>query len=130
MIVTAICISITACEIRGDKQIENSGIANFYITTGSVQSIVLKAQQNIIDVMTYVVTGETLKVGLLKNVSIQNHEEISFDIVIPSINRIDLDGVENFFLSGADQDALAINLVGVGNVNSYDMRADTCTIFS
>ncbi|MFC2113102.1 GIN domain-containing protein, partial [Bacteroidota bacterium] len=97
---------------------------------GSTQSVVLKAQQNIIDVMTYTVTGQTLQVGVKDNTSIENHEEIRFDITISSISNIDLVGVGDFVFSGADQDELAINLTGVGNVNAYDMKVRTCTINS
>ena len=86
------------------NKIDNSGVANFYITIGTPQSVVLKAQQNIIDVMTYEVAGQTLKVRQEENVSIENHEEIRFDITLPSITGIELSGVGDFLLSGDDQD--------------------------
>ncbi len=111
-------------------KIENAGVANFYITIGSPQSVELKAQQNIIDVMTYEVVGYTLKIGIEDGVSIDSQEEIRFDITIPSITRIDLTGVGDFVLSGEDQDELIINLTGVGNVLAYDMKVDACTITS
>ena len=103
-------------------------MANFYITIGSPQSVELKAQQNIMDVMTYEVINQTLTVGVEKNVSIENHEEIRFDITIPSISMIDLEGVGDFILSGSDQ--LTIILMGVGNVEAYDMKVRYCTITS
>lgn len=111
-------------------KIENTGVANFYITIGSPQSVVLKAQQNIIDVLTYEVVGQTLKVGVEDNVSLGNHEEIRFDITVPSITNIVLIGVGNYILSGDDQDELTINLIGVGNVDAYDMKVGTCIINS
>lgn len=111
-------------------KIENIGVANFYITIGSPQSVILKAQQNIMDVMTHEVTDQTLKVGLEKNVSIENHEEIRFEITVPAMTRIELVGVGDFVLSGDDQDELTIVLTGVGNVEAYDMKAGICTITS
>lgn len=112
------------------NKIENIGVANFYITIGSPQEVVLKAQQNIIDVMTYEVINQTLKVGLKENVSLENHEEIRFDITIPAINQIELVGVGDFTLSGADQDDLSILLTGVGHVNAFEMKVSTCVISS
>jgi hypothetical protein len=117
-------------DLSAFSKIENTGVANFYITIGSPQSVVIKAQQNIMDVMTYQVTNETLKVGLEKNTSIENHEEIRFDITIPAISSIKLTGVGDFELSGDDQDALIIDLEGVGNVDAFEMRVGTCTITS
>jgi len=110
------------------SKIANSGVANFYITIGSPQSVILKAQQNIIDVMTYEVKGQTLDIGLEKNVSIENHEEIRFEITIPTISEIELTGVGDFYLSGDDQDELTINFTGVGNVESFDMKVGSCYI--
>ncbi len=117
-------------DLSSFNKIENTGVANFNITIGSPQSVVLKAQQNIIDVMTWEVTGQTLKVGLEDNVSISNHEEIRFDITVPSFTRIDLIGVGDFVLSGDEQDVLTITITGVGNVLAYDMKVGTCTITS
>lgn len=110
------------------NKIENVGVANFYITIGSPQSVVLKAQQNIIDVMTYDVVDQTFEVGLQENVSIENHEEIRFDITMESINQIELIGVGDFNLSGDDQEELTINVTGVGNIKAFDMKVGTCTI--
>lgn len=110
------------------NNIDNSGVANFYITIGTPQSVVLKAQQNIIDVMTYEVADQTLFVGLEKNVSIENHEEIRFDITLPSIIGIELSGVGDFLLSGDDQDDLTIDFTGVGNLEAFDMKVGTCYI--
>lgn len=110
------------------NKIENVGVANFYITIGSPQSVVLKAQQNIIDVMTYEVVNQTFEVGLQENVSIENHEEIRFDITMESINEIELIGVGDFILAGDDQDELTINVTGVGNIKAFDMRVGICSI--
>jgi len=115
-------------DLSSFNKIELTGVANFYINIGSPQSVVLKAQQNIIDVMTYEVVNQSLKVGHEKNVSIENHEEIRFDITIPAISNIELTGVGDFMLSGDDQGELTITLTGVGNIKAYEMKVETCNI--
>jgi len=117
-------------DLTSFDKIENTGVANFYITIGSSPSVKLKAQQNIIDVMTYEVVGQTLKVGLEEDVSLENHEEIRFNITIPSITNIKLTGVGDFVLSGPDQEELTINFTGFGNVKAFDMKVGTCNITS
>jgi hypothetical protein len=118
----------TNLDLSSFTGIENTGVANIYVTIGTPQSVVLKAQQNIIDVMTWEVRDNTLEIGVDKNVSIENSEEIRFDITIPSLTKVDLAGVGDFILSGDDQDELTIKLTGVGNVESYDMRTGICNI--
>jgi hypothetical protein len=106
------------------------GVANVYVTLGSPQSVILKAQQNIIDVLTYEVINNTLKIGVEDNVSIENTEEIRFDIVINEISDIGLLGVGSFELSGDYQDELSISFIGVGHVNAYNLEVGICTISS
>jgi hypothetical protein len=115
-------------DLASFNKIEHTGVANFYITIGSPQSVVLKAQQNIIDVMTYEVVNQSLKVGHEKNVSIEDHEEIRFEITMPAINNIELTGAGDFVLSGDEQDELTITLTGVGNIKAYQMKVGTCNI--
>jgi hypothetical protein len=115
-------------DLQSFKKIENTGIANFYITIGSPLKVVLKAQQNIIDVMTWEVANQSLKVGLDKDVTIEDHEEIRFEITVPEIKDIELTGVGDFDFSGADQNELSVNLTGVGSVRAYDMKVNTCNI--
>lgn len=112
------------------SKIENTGVANFYVTIGDPQAVVLKAQQNIIDVMTYEVINGTLFVGIEKNTSIENAEEIRFEITINEISDIKLVGVGNFELSGDFQDELSISLTGVGNVEAYGLEVGNCMIVS
>jgi hypothetical protein len=108
--------------------IKNTGVANINVSLGTPQSVVFKAQQNIMDVMTYKVTDNILEIGIEKNVSIENSDEIIFDITIPAINKIELEGVGEYVLSGDYQDELTIILTGVGNVKAYDLKVGTCNI--
>lgn len=115
-------------DLKSFNRIENTGVADFDIISGGEQSVVLKAQQNIIDVMTWKVENGSLIVGLDKYASIENDADIKFEITLPEITEISLTGVGNFNLSGADQDILNISLTGVGNINSYGMKVQSCYI--
>jgi hypothetical protein len=110
------------------SKIRNTGVADVYVTLGSPQSVELHAQQNIIDVMTIGVNGDELQIGLDDGVSIEEAEEIRFDITIPSITSLNLTGVGDFILSGNFQDKLTIDITGVGNVRAFDLEVGTCDI--
>ncbi len=110
------------------SMIENTGVADIYVTRGSPQSVILKAQQNIIDVMTIGVLGDELKIGLENGVSIEKAEKIRFDIIVPEITSVTLTGVGDFILSGDYQEELTILLTGVGKVKAFDQEVGTCNI--
>jgi len=110
------------------SKIENTGVADIYVTQGNPQSVVLKAQQNVIDEMTIGVISDELKIGLKEGVNIEQADTIRFDITIPDISSITLTGVGDYILSGDYQDELAISLTGVGTVKAFDLEVGTCTI--
>ena len=110
--------------------IKNTGVANIIVGTGNPQAVVFKAQQNIKDVMTCEVINQELQIGIKKDVSVEDSEEIIFEITIPELNAVELLGVGDFDLSGAYQEELMINLSGVGNVNAFNLEAGTCNIIS
>jgi hypothetical protein len=117
-------------ELSSFTSVENIGVADFNITVGGPQSVSLSAQQNIIDVMEINARNNNLRVSLEDGISIENYEDIVFDIRVPSINRIELVGVGNFYLSGEDQDELTIILTGVGHIDAFDLKVGTCNISS
>ncbi len=110
------------------SKIENTGVADIYVTLGSPQSVVLKAQQNIIDIMTIGVSNDVLQIGLEDGVNIERAEEIRFDITIPEITSLILAGVGDYILSGDYQEELTIILTGVGYVRAFDLEVGTCNI--
>ena len=110
------------------SKIENTGVADIHVTVGEPQSVVLKAQQNIIDVMTVGVLGNVLEIGLLNNVSIEKADTIRFDITIPELTSVSLTGVGDYVLSGDYQEALTIQITGVGNVKAFGLEVGTCNI--
>jgi hypothetical protein len=106
-----------------------SGFATVRIHTGAEQSVVLKAQQEILDVMTTEVRDGELLVGFSKNVSVDTDRDILVGIVIPLVRQIALDGTGLFELSGETQSELTIVVNGTGTISSYEMPAERCRIF-
>ncbi len=117
-------------DLSSFQSIKNTGVANIFVTVGDTQSVVLKAQQNIIDVITYEANNSTLEIGVQENTSIRESKGIVFEITIPEIYKIELIGVGDFELSGDMQDELYISLIGVGTVRAYNLEVDVCHITS
>ena len=110
------------------NSVKNLASFNVQITKGSPQQVVLKAQQNILDVVTYQVNNEELLLGLQNNVSIQTPYGLNAEITVPEITRVGVIGAGDFDLSGTPQGVLYIDIIGVGNVRAYNLTVDTCYI--
>lgn len=115
-------------ELGSFSRIELNGVANLYLSTGDEQRVTLKAQQNIIEVLTWGVSGNTLTIGLKEGVSLRQHEEIRFEITLPELSHLLHDGVGEITLKGESQDVLGINFRGIGQVNAYDWPLDHCVV--
>ena len=108
--------------------IELEGVANLYITSGEEQSVVLKAQQNMMDVLTWDVSAQVLTIALKDGVSLRNHEEIRFEIQLPALDRILHEGVGDIQLQGSPQREMDLVHRGVGNMDAYDLPLEQCVL--
>jgi len=108
--------------------VKNLASFDVEITKGSPQQVILKAQQNILDVVTYQVTNGELILGKQSNVNIQTSLGLKAEITIPEITRVGIIGAGDFDLGGGHEDVLYIDIVGVGNVMAYNLDVDTCYI--
>ena len=115
-------------DVEDFTSINNTGVANVYITRGDTQSVTFNAQQNILDLMTGRVRRDQLVIGFADNISIRNSREIFIEITTPGITAISSQGVGDFFLEGDSQSELYINITGVGNVWAYDQPVDYCRV--
>jgi len=111
-------------------RIMNAGVLNIFVTIGETQSVDLKAQQNIIEVLTFRVVDNTLEIGLEKNVSIGKADDIRLEVIVSDLREIGVLGVGSYDLAGDFQDELEISIIGVGDVHAYDLNVANCTIFS
>lgn len=108
--------------------VRNLASFDIEITKGSPQQVILKAQQNILDVVTYQVNNGELNLGIQNNVSIQTSKGLKAEITIPEISRVGIIGAGDFNLSGGHEDVLYIDITGAGNVMAYNLDVDTCYI--
>jgi hypothetical protein len=115
-------------DLAAFHSITNVAIANITVTKGTPQQVILKAQQNILDVMTYQVENGVLTLGFQENISIFSDKTIDAEITITDINRVTSIGAGNFELSGAKQGALNVDIIGAASVRAYNLEVDTCQV--
>jgi hypothetical protein len=105
-----------------------TGTCNVDIVIGEEQKVELRAQPEILDVMTYEVKSGILHIGFRRDVNVNTDREIAADIVIPSLNHISVTGAGNFTVSGESQPSLDIHITGTGDVDALNMSVDDCWI--
>ena len=106
------------------------GVANIYVVKGTDQSVTLRAQQNIIDVMNWELRSGNLIISLDENISLRNHKEIRFEITVNELNKLSHSGVGDVYLEGATASYLEIDFRGVGDIQAYDMPVGNCDVYS
>ncbi|MEJ2636087.1 MAG: DUF2807 domain-containing protein [Calditrichia bacterium] len=110
------------------QSIVNIAMTRVSVTKGSPQKVVLKAQQNVLDVLRCEVEAGKLTLDFGENINVKTSEEIEADITVAAISDINSIGVGNFTMTGAKQSRIIFNLTGTGNVDAYALPVDTCTI--
>lgn len=117
-------------ELATISNVELEGVANLYVTVGNGQSVTLKAQQNIIDVLNWEVSAGILTISMDEGITIHNHEEIRIEVVVNELFDVVHDGVGDVTLNGISDHDLSIDFRGVGNIDAYDLPVENCTVYS
>jgi len=110
------------------SKISNVGIADVNIKTGLEHKVVVHAQENIINVMTFEVKNDKLTLSFENNVNIKQCKDIDIDIFIPNLEYFGNVGTGDIFVEGENQSDLDINIVGTGNINCFNLSVDYCDI--
>jgi len=123
-------IATLPIELDPFTDINLRGVADLNVTVGGEQSVTLKAQQNIIDVMNWEVQSGTLIISMDDDVTLQKHEGILFEITVDELFSLLHSGVGDMNLQGEDRNSFEIDHQGVGDIQAYGLTVDHCAVFS
>jgi hypothetical protein len=105
------------------------GSAQISIAKGDTQSILIKAQQNILDAMNNAVSGNTFNIAMKNNYSVQTSKGIFVTIVTPNpITDISIIGAGAVNILGPKQNSLSLNITGSGDIDSYGLMVDNVSV--
>lgn len=105
------------------------GQSNIFITRGDTQVIKIRAQQNILDVMTHKVSKGEFIVGFESKYKIKTDKDVFVDIITPSIiSDISISGAGNIHMYKDCQKSFNIDIFGAGKVDSFDLITDNCNV--
>jgi len=116
------------------SEISNIGLgisANVYITQGSSQSIEIKGQQNIIDLINKKAKGDTWDIKFPRNTNIKSNEKLEVYITIRDIESLNLGGSGSIIGEGRFKNIedLNLNIGGSGSIKlALQAEELTCNI--
>ena len=95
--------------------VELAGGNNVVIHVGGAQSVVVKADDNLLDRVTTEVESGTLVVGNTPG-SLTTKRPMSVDVTVPTLDALTLAGGGNIVVDGIEAESLTVALSGSGNV--------------
>jgi len=105
------------------------GQGNITIVKGETQVVKIKAQQNILDVLTNKITGGELRLSPKEGVNLDANKGIFYEIQTPTdISGLVIAGAGNIDISGDGQEQLNITIMGTGNVDAYKLEVSHCLV--
>jgi hypothetical protein len=102
-------------EVAAFNSIELAGANNVVIRVGEKQSVVVKADDNLVNRVTTKVKTGALVIGNTPG-SISTESPMSVEITVPSLSAVALTGSGNIVVSGLETESLKVVLSGSGNV--------------
>jgi hypothetical protein len=96
--------------------VELAGANNVVIRAGAKQSVVVHADDNLLDRVTTEVHSGTLVIGNTPG-SFETNAPMSVDITVPSLTALKLTGSGNIVADGVDSQSLAVTLPGSGTLS-------------
>lgn len=111
------------------SKINLTGQANINVVKGDTQSIIVRAQQNIFDVLDIHTSNNSLFIGVKNNYSICTSNGIFIDIVSPTaITDVSITGSGDLNISGSSQELFNVTVTGAGNIYAYGLDVDNVSI--
>mgnify|MGYP003394298551 CR=1 FL=1 len=125
-------------------RVEGAGLLSVH---GGAQKVEITSDSSILPYVTTTVSGSTLIIGFKPGVSIHDPSSLEYDITMPSLSGIELDGACDCDIDAFDYDSIrialngsggaslrasansiAIDLSGAGSVTASDLAAMAATV--
>lgn len=116
-------------ELGAFSKIEIEGQADVTITHAEKQAVLVKAQENILELLDYRIENGTLILGTRNNYSISNSKGIFVEIATPNaITSYTISGAGKVIVSGKPQEILSIDIAGAAHIDAKQLEVDNVTI--
>ena len=116
--------------VSGFSKLFISGSGEIFIEQGDEESLTIKAEDNIIPLITTEVSGDTLNISHGPGPIVTNTKSIEIYLKVKDIDSISTSGSANVNCSGLSTGSLTIKTTGSGNVDISNLETDSIDISS
>jgi hypothetical protein len=110
-------------------KINLTGAATITVIKGDTQSVKLRAQQNVLDVMVHEVNNGIFFIGYKNNCSISTSKGIFVDVVTPNqITDVSVTGAGKLNISGNKQESFNAVITSAGEIYAYNLEVNNCSL--
>jgi hypothetical protein len=113
--------------VSGFTQVALNGLGNLNIILGDQESLVIEAEDNLMQYITTSVQGNKLIIGTAKDVLPMPTKPVNYTLTIKSLNALSLAGAGKITLNNLHSDQLTLDLSGAGEINVTELAASQLT---
>ena len=114
-------------EVGCFNEIQLSGVGIVYVEYGVEESLVIEAEENLMEYFEIRTVGKKLEIGMENNISIDPTEKISFYVTVVELEGVQISGLGSMNLPEVTADRFEIRISGAGDVNIDALYAERVT---
>ncbi len=114
--------------VSGFSQIALNGLGNVTVVVGSEESLVVEAEDNLIQYITTEVHGSNLVIGTKNGFQILPKKEIKYKVILKSVEGLTIGGAGNITADNLNLAALSLGVAGTGNIQLAGLQADSLNV--
>jgi hypothetical protein len=118
-------------DVAGFNKIRLDGAGRLLIKQGAAESLVIEAEENVMDELTSEVNGDTLVLGFKDRPwwrSILPTRPIVYDLTVIDLNELTLNGAGDLEIQNLDTNSFEITMNGAGQINVEELKADALIV--
>ena len=111
-------------EVGSFNEVQLSGIGTIYVEYGNETSLVIEAEENLIEYIETDTFGKKLVIGTENGRSLDPTEQINFYLTVVELEGVQISGLGSIYLPEVNADRFEIKISGAGDVNIEALYAD------
>lgn len=110
--------------VQDFTRVELKSIGNLTISQGDVESLTVKADDNLLPYITTDVVAGTLEIGTKQNTNINPTQAIEYHLTVKSLSSVTLAGFGNIDADKLSSDTLQVKLTGSGDIHIGELTGE------
>lgn len=121
-------VVVVTKEISGIDAVSLESIGNLEIIQGEKESLVVEAESNLIEYMTFDTSGSKLRIGLKSGYSFDPQAQIQYTLTVKELKQIEVSGIGKVKMGNLVTNQLDVDGSGVTSIMIENLQAESLTL--